>query len=190
MFLGHFAVALAAKGAAPTVSLGTLFLAAQLADLAWPVLVLAGIEIVVVQPGITAVTPLDFIHYPWSHSAVALLAWGIGLAAVHHLARRGRVADALVLALLVLSHWVLDFASHRPDMPLTLHGTERVGLGLWNSLPATILVEGALLAAGTLIYVRATRAANRTGTLAFWVLVGWGFWIDRNRIAAAEATQR
>lgn len=80
MFLGHFAVALAAKKAAPAVSLGMLFLAAQLADLVWPLLVLAGIEAVAIQPGITAVTPLDFVHYPWSHSAAALAAWGVALA--------------------------------------------------------------------------------------------------------------
>ena len=223
MFLGHFAVALAAKRAAPTVSLGVLFLAAQLADLVWPVLLFAGIERVAIQPGITAVTPLDFVHYPWSHSAIALFAWGIAFALAYRLARGGRAIDALVLALLVFSHWVLDFASHRPDMPLTLHGTEKLGLGLWHSVPATLFVEGALLLAGTLIYLRATRAANRTGRLAFWgliaflaivylasvfgppppsaeavawstlamwLLVGWGFWIDRNRLPAGAIGER
>jgi hypothetical protein len=219
MFLGHFGVALAAKKAAPAVSLGMLFLAAQLADLIWPLLLLAGIEVVAIEPGITAVTPLDFISYPWSHSAAMLAACGIVLAIAYRFALGGRIADAVVLALLVVSHWVLDFASHRPDMPLTPYGTEKLGLGLWDSIPATLLVEFALLAAGTLVYLRITRAVNRAGSLALWaliaflavvylasvfgppppsaitvawsalamwLLVAWGFWVDRNRVPAGN----
>ena len=76
MFVGHFAAALGAKRAAPGASLGTLFLAAQLADIIWPNLVLAGIEIVEIDPGNTAFTPLAFVSYPYSHSLVALTVWG------------------------------------------------------------------------------------------------------------------
>jgi hypothetical protein len=218
MFLGHFAVAFAAKRAAPGVSLGALFLAAQLADLVWPVLVLAGVERFEVRPGITAFTPLDFIHYPYSHSFVALAAWGAAFAALYYALRRSGARPALLLAALVLSHWVLDVASHRPDMPLTLGGTARVGLGLWNSVPATLIVEFALFAAGVYLYARTTRALDRIGrfgfhglvaflalayiasfagppppsveavawsALAMWLLVGWGYWIDRHRTVAA-----
>lgn len=71
MFIGHFAVGFGAKRVAPSVSLGTLFLACQLLDLVWPLLVLLGIEVVEIAPGITAVTPLDFTFYPYSHSLVA-----------------------------------------------------------------------------------------------------------------------
>ena len=41
----------------------------------------------------------------------------------------------------MLSHWVLDFAVHRPDLPLWPAGP-KVGLGLWNSIPGTFIVEG------------------------------------------------
>ena len=75
MFVGHFAVAFGAKRAVPAVSLGTLFIAGQLADLVWPVLVIAGIERVAVQPGLTKVTPLDFVYYPFSHSLAAAAVW-------------------------------------------------------------------------------------------------------------------
>ena len=75
MFIGHFAVALGAKKVAPAVSLGTMFLAAQLADLLWPTFVLLGIERVEIAPGATAVTPLDFVSYPYSHSLLALALW-------------------------------------------------------------------------------------------------------------------
>lgn len=213
MFIGHFAVAFAAKRAVPELSLGTLILAAQLADLVWPTLVLLGIERFEIHPGITAVTPLDFVHYPYSHSLVALAGWGAGLAVVYFLRRR-RALAAVVLFTLVLSHWVLDVASHRPDMPITIGGSERLGLGLWNSTAGTLAVEGAIFIAGALLYARTTRPIDRVGRWAFsaliallvvlyaanlfgppppstaavawttqgvWLLVAWGYWIDRHR---------
>ena len=173
MFLGHFAIGFGAKRAVPEVSLGTLFVAAQLADLIWPVLVLAGIETFEIRPGVTAVTPLDFIRYPYSHSLVALAAWAALFAIGHKILRRARWAVAAVLVMVVLSHWLLDVASHRPDMPVTLHGDARFGLGLWNSLPATLFAEGALFATGVAFYARATRPRDRTGTIAFVALVGF-----------------
>jgi membrane-bound metal-dependent hydrolase YbcI (DUF457 family) len=168
MFIGHFAVAFAAKRAAPEISLGTLFLAAQLADLVWPTLVLAGIESFAIRPGITAVTPLDFTRYPYSHSLVGMALWGLGLSVLYLVIRRRRFEALLVFAV-VLSHWLLDFASHRPDLPLTLTGAERFGLGLWHSRIATLAVEGLLFAACVWIYLRATRPVDRTGR---WSLAG------------------
>lgn len=168
MFIGHFAVAFAAKRAAPEVSLGTLFLAAQLADLVWPTLVLAGIESFAIRPGITAVTPLDFTRYPYSHSLAGMALWGLVLSVLYLVIRRRRF-DALIVFAVVLSHWLLDFVSHRPDLPLTLTGAERFGLGLWHSRIATLAVEGLLFAAGVWIYVRATRPVDRTGR---WSLAG------------------
>ena len=171
MFLGHFAVGLGAKRAAPALSLGLLFAAAQFADLLWPNLVLAGVEKLEIVPGTTAVNPLRFVSYPWSHSLVALLAWGVLLAALAVLLRRGRRLDAGLVVAVVVSHWLLDVASHIPDMPLTLTGETRLGLGLWRSLPGTIAVELLLLAAGTAIYVRSTRARDRAGSLGLAVLL-------------------
>src|SRR5207247_11295943 len=107
MFLGHFGLGLAAKKAAPTVSLGALFAAAQFADLLWPTLVLLGVEQVRVQPGITAVTPLDFVRYPYSHSLLMLCVWGVAFGGVYVALRGARAKAAVVLALLVVSHWVL-----------------------------------------------------------------------------------
>jgi hypothetical protein len=217
MFLGHFALALAAKRVAPAVSLGTLFLAAQLADLVWPVLVLAGIERFEIVPGATAFTPLHFSHYPYSHSLVALLAWAIAFGGAYALARKAPLRIAFLIGGLVASHWVLDYVSHAPDMPLTIGGSQKVGLGLWNSIPATLAVEGALFIAGAVLYGRATVARDRIGrygfhgllaflalvyvasfagppppsvhavavtALAMWLLVAWGYWVDRHRASA------
>ena len=98
----------------------------------WPVLVLTGVEQATIAPGDTAFTPLRFDSYPVSHSLVTVAAWGAVFAAVHFWRKR-RPLDALVLAALVVGHWVLDFVSHRPDMPLW-PGGPRLGLGLWNSV--------------------------------------------------------
>lgn len=77
MFVGHFGIALAAKRLAPRASLAVLILAAQLADVVWPVLVALGIEQVRIDPGNTAFTPLHFVVYPYSHSLLLLVVWGL-----------------------------------------------------------------------------------------------------------------
>lgn len=169
MFLGHFGVALAAKKVAPRASLGVLVLAAQFADLLWPIFLLLGWEQVRIAPGITRLTPLDFVSYPYSHSLVAQLLWGIALGGVYFALRRdGR--GAVVAGLCVPTHWVLDFVAHRPDMPVVPGGTS-YGLGMWNSLPLTLLVEFAIYGAGIAIYVKSTRAKDRIGTYALWSLL-------------------
>ncbi len=172
MFIGHFGLAFAAKRLAPRTSLGTLGAAAQWVDLLWPILVLAGVERVRIEPGNTAFTPLAFEYYPWTHSLLLVLLWAAGFGLAYRM--RSRYArGAVTVAALVASHWVLDAITHRPDLPLAPGAEARVGLGLWNSVPATIAVEGAIFAAGVAIYVRSTRPRNRTGSLALWALVAF-----------------
>jgi hypothetical protein len=168
LFIGHAALALAAKPLAPRVSLALLLAATYWLDMVWPVFLLAGIEQVRIDPGNTAVTPLDFVHYPWSHSLAAALAWSalFGLACL----RTGKRA-ALLLALLVFSHWVLDVITHRADMPLWPGSGTLLGFGLWNSIPATIAIECAMFAIGVWIYARSAPSRDRIGTFAFWGLV-------------------
>jgi membrane-bound metal-dependent hydrolase YbcI (DUF457 family) len=136
MFIGHFAVAFGAKKLAPQVSLGVLFLACQLADVIWPNLLLLGIEKVEVEPGITVMTPLNFLHYPWSHSLVTMLLWSVIFALFYAALRRSGARAAMVIAVVAFSHWVLDVATHRPDMPITLSGSTLIGAGLWKSKEA------------------------------------------------------
>lgn len=206
MFLGHFAIGLAARRFTPAVSLGTWFLAVQLVDLVWPVLLLSGIEHVRIVPGITAFTPLDFYDYPITHSLVGGLAWAALLA----LFSRGVYRDGRVAFLLgagVLSHWVLDVIAHRPDMPVLPSGPY-VGLGLWNWVAATLLVELGIFVLALVIYVRGVRPPGlgfwtmvgvllvayfgaafgppppdvstlAVSALAVWLFVGWAWWVDR-----------
>jgi hypothetical protein len=169
MFIGHFAVGFALKRVEPRVSLATAFLAAQLADTVWPLLVVAGVERVTIAPGDTAVTPLRFDSYPWSHSLLTLSILG-GLFAGIHFALRRRPRAAVLLGCLVISHWFLDFVSHRADMPLTPWTSSKLGLGLWRSVPATIAVEGVLFGVGVALALSATRprdAIGRWGLVAF-----------------------
>ena len=169
MFVGHAAVAFASKRAAPRAPLGWLMAAAFLPDLVWPVLLLAGIERVRIEPGATAVTPLDFVHYPWTHSFVATALWAAALAGAYAALKRDR-EGALWIALGVLSHWALDAVSHRPDLPVW-PGGPRVGLGLWNSRAATLALEGSTFAVAVAVYARGFPARGGAGQASLWSLV-------------------
>jgi hypothetical protein len=86
---------------------------------------------------------------------------------------------ALLVGGVVVSHWVLDFVTHAPDMPLWPGSSPRLGLGLWRSVPATLLVEGALFVAGIALYARATRPTDRIGSIGLWtfLLVSTILWV-------------
>lgn len=172
MFLGHFGLGLAVKPQQPPVSLGTLFLATQLADLLWPTLLLLGIESVEIRPGLLAASPLDFVYYPFSHSLLSQILLGIVLGIIYGLLRRNW-RGALLVGLLVPSHWLLDLVVHRPDLPLYFGLSPKLGLGLWQNLPATLALELVVLAAGLWMYVRHTRSLNRTGRFALWGLIAF-----------------
>ena len=172
MFIGHFAVALAAKKVTPRTSLGTLFLSVQFLDLLWPTFLALGWEHVRIDPGNTAVTPLDFYDYPLTHSLVTTVGWAVFLGVVYYVLRR-YAKGALVLAAGVISHWVLDLVVHRPDLPLVPGVDSHVGLGLWNSVPGTMIVELGIFALGVMLYLRTTTAADRVGRYGLWALLGF-----------------
>ncbi|GAF80652.1 unnamed protein product [marine sediment metagenome] len=172
MFIGHYAVAFAAKKPAPETSLGTLFLAAQFVDHLWPIFSILGLEHVRIAPGITAVVPLDFYDYPYSHSLLAAVVWALAFALIYFAVRR-YPRGAWVVGAAVLSHWLLDLLTHRPDLPLAPGSDTVVGLGLWNSFAGTVVVEGALFLVGVVIYSRMTRAKDKTGHFALWGLVAF-----------------
>jgi hypothetical protein len=175
MFLGHFGAAFALKRLQPKLSLGTLFLAAQLPDVLWGAFLLAGWEQVRIDPGYTAVTPLQFVHYPISHGLLGMAGWGVAMAVVYYswptrdTSRHWQAA--VLVGLAVVSHFPLDVVVHVPDLPLSGDSPVLLGLGLWNHPVATLLLELAALAAGVAIYValRSTRHPARPGRLAFLV---------------------
>jgi len=170
VFLGHCALAFGAKRMAPAVSLGTLFMACQFADLLWPTLVMLGLEIVEIDPGNTLVTPLNFVKYPYSHSLVMLLVWSMVFALCYFAIRRGR-AGAITVGVLVFSHYILDVITHRPDMPVTIDGETRLGMGLWNYPGTTLATESAMFIIGATMYASVTRERDRIGKLGLSALV-------------------
>jgi hypothetical protein len=170
MFLAHFGIGFAAKRAAPKVSLGTLFLAAQFIDLIWPTLLLLGIERVNIVADGTRNPPLEFLYYPFSHSLLAVTIWALLVAGIHFTVRCNRTGAA-VLGFAVVSHWLLDLVVHHPDLPLHPGASPLLGFGLWSSPAAAMVVELAIFAAGMWLYLRATRASDTTGRWALWSLV-------------------
>ncbi|HEX5171497.1 MAG TPA: metal-dependent hydrolase, partial [Cyclobacteriaceae bacterium] len=219
MFIGHFAVGLGVKSVKPQISLGLLFLACQFLDLLWPVFLLLGWEKVEIKPGISVVTPLDFVSYPFSHSLVMAIIWGILVGITYWLIRKEKTL-AIIVGCCVVSHWILDLIVHIPDLPLYPGDSPKVGLALWNSIIGSQLVEGIFLIVGVMLYLRSTAPKNKTGVLSFWsliiflvaihisnligppppnvemiawagqaqwLIVLWGFWIDKNRKAKISA---
>jgi membrane-bound metal-dependent hydrolase YbcI (DUF457 family) len=170
MFIGHYGVGFTAKSLAPKTSLGTLTLATLFPDVLWIVFAYAGVEQITIRPGITAVNALDLYDIAFSHSLLADLVWAAAFAGLYFLAR-GYRRGAWVVFAIVLSHWLLDFVSHRPDMPLA-PGVHTVrGLGLWNSRLATFVVEGGLWLAVVILYLRTTGPAKSAGKHRFWIMV-------------------
>jgi hypothetical protein len=171
VFVGHFAVGLAGKRWAPKVSLGTLILAGAFSDVLWILFFTLGIEQVRIQPGLMVANSLDLVHIPFSHSLLMDAVWGAGFAAIYF-ARRRDSRGAWILIAAVVSHWVLDWATHRPDMQLAPGVDLRFGLGLWNSRLATFVVEGALWFGAVFLYARGTKPSGRAGVYAFWTMIG------------------
>jgi membrane-bound metal-dependent hydrolase YbcI (DUF457 family) len=177
MFVGHIALAYAAKRVRPDASLGWFYAAVAGLDLVWPILLLAGIETVDLATKGTEFTGITFTSYPWSHSLVMAVVWGIVLAGI---ARGFGVARATCgwLAALVVSHWVLDFVTHAPDMPLW-PGSAKYGLALWNSVVGTYVVEGAMWIGALALYLSARRPVGAKGWIAFlsFTIVSTMLWI-------------
>ena len=163
MFVGHLSVALAAKRLEPEISLGTLVLAAVLADLITFPLLLARVESFRLDAQFPTNRMLGDI--PYSHSLLMDLLWAALFACAWFLRRRhGRAA--LLLFAAVLSHWILDVVSHRPDMQLAPGLRTFLGLGLWNSLSATLALEGGIWLLAIILFIRAAPPAR---PIAFWI---------------------
>lgn len=174
MFIGHFAVGLGAKKYAPTISLGYLFLAAQFLDLLWPTLLLFNIEQVIIEPGITKLTPLDFTHYPITHSLVMVLIWSLAGFLLTYFLTKKKV-PSIVVGIAIFSHWILDLLVHRPDLPLVPGAEFKAGLGLWNHPVLAIGIEVLLFITGIYFYLKQTVAKNKFGRYGLIFLLAFLF---------------
>ena len=168
MFIGHYALALGSKKIQNPPSLAVMFIAVQFLDLLWPLFVLLGLESFQIEEGNTKLTPLDFSHYPYSHSLSMALLWSLLFGLAYFLATKNR-RNALVVGGLVFSHWILDFLVHRPDLPLTPFGNTKVGLGLWNYPTLEIILETGLFLMGMYFCLTARQHKRK---IVFWSLTG------------------
>ena len=171
MFIGHFAVGFASKRIAPRASLAPLLAAPLLADLLWPVFLLLGVEQVSVNPpGGNPFLALSFTSYPWSHSLLMSVVWGVLFGGAYYgFTRYGR--GAWVVAFAVVSHWVLDYVTHIPDLPIAPGSGPVLGLGLWRWPAATLTVELSMFAAGVWLYASGTTARDGIGRFGWWAFV-------------------
>ncbi|MFZ4605967.1 MAG: metal-dependent hydrolase [Caulobacter sp.] len=144
MFVGHYAAALAGKAIAPKAPLWTYVGAAQLIDIGWSSLVMAGVEKVRFDPDLPG-SPLILDHMPWTHSLPAAIVWSLaGLLLARWLLKLPWLT-ALAVGLVVFSHWAADGLVHRPDLEIW-PGGQKVGLGLWNLPGAEKTLEMGLIA--------------------------------------------
>lgn len=165
MFVGHYGPSFAIKSLRPAIPLWVLFVAVQLVDVAWAVLILLGVEKVRIVPGITASNPLDLYYMPYTHSLVAAIFWSVAVAVLVRLLPGVAPRSAAVwIGIAVFSHWVLEYLVHRPDLPL-YDDTMKIGLGLWNYPAVALSLEAALLFGGMIMYLRVTKPINAIGRI-------------------------
>ena len=169
MFIGHYAVGLASKKLAPRASLAALIAAPILLDLLWPIFLLLGWEHVSVVQNNNPFLRLQFDSYPLSHGLVAVVGWASLFASIYFGFTR-YVSGAIVIWIGVVSHWIMDYVVHRPDLPL-YSGSRLFGLGLWNHVWAAISIEVSLFVIGVWIYLRETKAKDRIGDYALWAFI-------------------
>jgi hypothetical protein len=163
MFVGHYGPGLAIRAWRPELPLWLMFLMVQLVDIAWAVLVMAGVEKVRIAPGITAANPLDLYYMPYSHGLIAALAWSLVAGLVCRVAFRWPTWTLVPwVGAAVFSHWLLDLLVHRPDLPV-YGDSMKLGLGLWNFPTIALLLEAAVLFAGLWFYLRRTAPRNAIG---------------------------
>jgi hypothetical protein len=170
MFIGHYAVGIAAKRFAPRVPLTLLLAAALLSDIIGSVFSLLGWEHARIAPGNTRFTPLDLYDYPWSHSLLMTITWATLFALIYHFLQSDLIGS-LVIWFGATSHWVLDWITHRPDLPLYPGAQGRYGLGLWNSIPGTMLLESGMFSIAVWMYIHVTRPRDWVGKYIFFFFV-------------------
>ena len=175
MFIGHYGVAFAARSLERRIPLWAYFVAVQWVDILWCVLVLCGAERVHIEPGVNPSGPLVFDYYPYTHSLLAGTLWGAAACGLYWLITRsgGSRRAGVVLGLAVLSHWLLDFLVHLPDLDLVSE-SYKVGLGLWRYPVIESAVEFALLIAGLTLYFRGSpglSAWRRAGVVALCAVI-------------------
>jgi len=170
MFIGHFGLGLTAKKLDRYVSLGTYFLAAQFLDLLWPIFLILGWEKAEPIPNGPPLENLNFVSYPYSHSLFFAVVWGILFGIVFY-ARTKRKGTSFLLGFLVVSHWILDYITHVPDLPIAPWSDYKVGLRLWDHQVATIVIESIIFIGGIIIFLQSVHFKKRVPYVSFFIMM-------------------
>jgi hypothetical protein len=171
MFVGHYAVSLALKKYEKRVSLGALFLGVQLVDILFFPFVLLGIERINIIENYTQSTHFQLEYMPYTHSLVGSLMWAAAAYALFRWVIVRQHGIALVVAIAIFSHWLLDLIVHTPDLPLWSDASIKLGFGLWNNAIATFMLEALFLLGALWIYLRSTTALTSGGKFGMSVFV-------------------
>ena len=185
MFVGHYAASLALKSFEQKVSLGVLFLAVQFVDILFFPFVLAGIERMNIVENFTQSTHFELVYMPFTHGLLASLLWAVAAFAVFRWVVVKKQSVAVVVALAVFSHWLLDLPVHTPDLPLWSDASPKLGFGLWNNAVATYLLEAALLLLALWMYLRSTKATTAIGKYGMPVFIGFLLLVNVSNIFGA-----
>ncbi len=153
MFAGHFGVAAAVKSKAPELPVWSLLVSTQLLDIAFIPFYLAGLEYM--EPIGEGGYANMMIYAFYTHSLVGalLLSLLFGILGAKFWGKKSGV----IIGAVIFSHWILDLLVHRPDIPIfpgNAGNFPLLGLGLWQSVPASILVEFLLIAIGSFLYFK------------------------------------
>ena len=185
MFVGHYAASLALKSFEKRASLGVLFLAVQFVDILFFPLVLAGIERMNIVENFTQSTHFELEYMPFTHSLLASVLWAVAAYAVFKWVVVKKQSVAVVVALAVFSHWLLDLPVHTPDLPLWSDASPKMGFGLWNNAVATYFLEAGLLVIALWLYLRSSRATTATGKYGMPVFIGFLLLVNISNIFGA-----
>ncbi|AZU62390.1 permease [Neobacillus mesonae] len=153
MFAGHFGIAAAVKSKTPELPLWSLLVSTQLLDIAFIPFNLAGMESI--EPIGEGGYAKMMIYAFYSHSFIGAMLLSIlaGFLAGGFLGKRSGV----IIGAVAFSHWVLDLIVHRPDLPIlpgNAGGLPLLGLGLWDYVFASILIELLFITTGSIFYFR------------------------------------
>jgi hypothetical protein len=173
MFIGHYSASFAGKAVDRTIPLWVLFVAVQLLDFVWAILILLGIEHVRIVPGFMAASALDLYDMPYTHSLAGALVLSIIGGALFCVIWKRAWTAGLIVGLAVFSHWILDLIVHGPD--LVIYGTHKMGFGLWNYFWPEFVLECALLIGTILWYLRGVSlpATKRRAWVLFAILIAF-----------------
>lgn len=166
MLAGHYAAAYALRAARPIVPLWMLFLAVQAVDVLFFVFAVAGVETLEVAAGGRGPLAMNLVHIPYTHSLVMTAIYAAAIVIAGGVMRRA--GPAVIVALALISHWILDVFVHTPDLPLTVASTDKVGLGLWRYPAPALLLEVGLV----LVAYAALRRLLPTGLARRWAAIG------------------